>query len=113
MQITDLSNNPINRVQDAVRADSSNVRTIRINAIEAGFTLKCDVSVPDVDVEGRAVGDVSWVDLETTGIDLDPYVGTSQDFEVRYSADDVYGGDPVSDANPLQSRMFNLELERG
>lgn len=112
MQITDLSNNVIDRVQDTVRAGSNNVRTIRINAILAGFTLKCLPTVADVAVEGRAAGVGSYIDLETTGIDLTPYVGTTQDFEIRYTASDVYSGNPVSDTNPLQTRLFVLELVR-
>lgn len=112
MQITDLSNNQIDRVQDAVRANASNIRTIRINAILAGFTLKCLPTVADVAVEGRIDGVGSYVDLETTGILLDPFADTTQDFQIRYTAGNIYGGNPVSNTNPLQSRLFDLELAR-
>jgi hypothetical protein len=112
MQITDIDDNPLDRVSESVRESSSNVRTIRINTIEAGFTLICEHSVDDVAIEGRLVGETLWIDLETTGIDLTPYAGTSRDFEIRYTAGAVYGGNPISDSNPFQTRLFDFLLSR-
>lgn len=112
MKFVTTTSDPLQRVTETVRANGSNIRTIRVQLAEAGFFLKCDHDVADVAVEGRAAGDVSWIDLETTGIDLSSYDGTSQDFEIRYTAGDVYGGLPLSDTNPMQTRVFNFLLTR-
>jgi hypothetical protein len=112
MRITDIENNPLDRASDSVRESSSNVRTIRIETIETGFVLVCNHSVDDVTVEGRLVGDSVWIDLETIGIDLSPYTGTSRNFEIRYTAGSVYGGNPISDTNPFQNRIWDFTLRR-
>ena len=68
----------------AVRNLTDESLTIRIDC-ETGYSLSSQATA-DAAVEVRRVGDVPWVNLETTPISLTPWDGTQQDFEIRVTA---------------------------
>lgn len=47
-----------------------------------GYYLQADVN-SSYTLEARVAGDVSWTNLETTPIDLEPYIGLRQEFEFK------------------------------
>jgi hypothetical protein len=63
---------------------NSNEQKTFILAFECfeGYYLRCD-PIADVLVEARAVGDTDWTALESTPIDMEPWVLTVQHFEIR------------------------------
>ena len=63
--------------------------SIRVNC-RAGIYLRSE-SVSDLTVEGRKLGDTSWIDLESTGIDLSSHAGTRQTYEIKLTAAAVTG----------------------
>lgn len=56
----------------------------------SGYSLRCD-PVADILVEARVVGDVSWIALESTPIDMTPHALTVQQFQVRLTTGTLTG----------------------
>lgn len=82
--IYDIDNNPLPSYLMNLAASGVFQFSIRVNC-RTGLHLRSE-SVSDLAVEGRKQGDVSWVNLEGTGIDLSADDGTRQTFEVRLTA---------------------------
>ncbi len=61
------------------------VLTIRCRA---GYELT-STAVTNVAVEGRVTGGGGFTNLETTPIDLTPYDGTDQDFDIKITSEAV------------------------
>ena len=85
--IYDTADNPISSF--AMSMDSNEVKT---------FTVKIDCktsnylrgsSVADLTVEAKRSADASWINIETTPINLTPYAATRQSFDVRLTASTV------------------------
>lgn len=68
-------------------AGGNSVFSLRIEC-RTSYFLKATV-VADLAVEARPLGSATWIDIETTPIDLSAYNGTLQTFEFRLSADNV------------------------
>lgn len=69
--------------------DANSVNTFQIKVeCRNGYFLVAS-TVEDLVVRARPVGDASWIDIETTPIDLSFYDGTIQDFEVRLTGGNV------------------------
>lgn len=85
--IYDTDDNRIFSVAFAVESEQAATAMIRVDC-NAGYYLRGE-AVANLTVEARADGDVSWIDIETTPIDLTPYDGTFQDFELRFTAPEI------------------------
>jgi hypothetical protein len=83
--IYDTNNNRILSTGFAVRSEEVKTATIQIDC-NAGYFLTCtDVDDLKLQVEVRHDGD-AWVDIEATPIDLTPWDGDREIFEVRVTA---------------------------
>jgi hypothetical protein len=85
--IYDIDNNPLPSYLMNLAASGVFQFSIRVNC-RTGLYLRSQ-SVSDLLVEGRKQGDISWINLETTGIDLSADNETRQTFEVRLTASAV------------------------
>lgn len=65
----------------AMDSNEQHTITVRFECF-AGYSIRC-TTVAGLTVEMRAVGDVSWIDIESTPIDMTPYALTIQEFQVR------------------------------
>ncbi len=79
--IFDLNDNPLSSGQISETLGTSQTITIRVEC-RANYFLRAQ-TIADFTIEGRKVGDSTWIDLETTGIALTPFAGTKQNFEIR------------------------------
>ena len=83
----DLADNPIASYSGSIEAEA--VQTYNLKAdCRADRFLACG-PVADLVVDARVSGDVDWIDLETTRIDLTPYDGQRKQFEIRVTAGSV------------------------
>lgn len=85
--IYDINNNPLSSYLMNLAAFGVFQFFIRVNC-RTGLYLRSEI-VSDFVVEGRKQGDISWINLESTGIDLSADNGTRQTFEVRLTAESV------------------------
>jgi len=85
--IYDLSDNPITSFRFALVSAGVATLSVKIDC-KTDYRLTCDVTA-NITVEGRKSGDVSWVNLESSFIDLSPYNGTRQTFEIRLTGASV------------------------
>jgi hypothetical protein len=84
----------LNSYAHSIRSAQQEIWTFSVPCT-AGFVFGLDSRpLGSVTVEARKVGDAAWVDLEAGDIDLSPWDGTAQDFEIRVTADAV--STPVS-----------------
>ena len=84
MAIFDTANNPISSFSLSLNSAEVKTLTIRVEC-RTGRFLRCE-TVADIAVEARKVGDTTWINLETTPIDLSPFDATRQNFEIRLTA---------------------------
>ncbi len=82
-QINDMNGDRKGSGHISLRPNADGTIPFQIGCM-AGTYLR-GTAVDDVAVEARIVGDVSWINLETTPIDLTPYDDTFQDFELRFT----------------------------
>lgn len=88
--ILDADGNPLSIIND-ILADNGATKTYRIQPdCLAGHKLWAEPS-DDVTIEAQLVGDISWTSLVYPGIDLTPYDGTRQLFDVRFTSADITG----------------------
>lgn len=85
--IFDTADNPISSFSMLINTLSVQTLTIRVEC-RTGYFLRCE-TVANIAVEARKVGDVPWINLETTPIDLSPFNATKQNFEIRLTAASV------------------------
>lgn len=82
--IRDTDGNPISTYIGYIEPSQVQTCTLQIDCEENTF-LSCETTSAFV-VEARKLGDLSWVNIETTRIPLTPYVPTRTSFEVRVTA---------------------------
>lgn len=83
----DTDDNPITGFNFAI--DSGAVITFQVrDNCQDGLRLYSE-TVGDLTVEGRIAGGGSFTDLEGSYIDLTPYAGTRQTFDIRITAGSV------------------------
>lgn len=88
--ILDVDGNPLSVIND-ILADNGATKTYRTQLdCLAGYNLWAEPSA-HVTIEGKKVGDVSWVSLVHPGIDLSPFDGTRQLFDVRVTSANISG----------------------
>jgi len=82
----DNADNILKEFSGSIPSSSVNSYLIRVDCGNNAF-LKAD-STGDVTIEGRLAGSGdSFTDLESgSGLDLEPYAGTRQSFEIRITA---------------------------
>lgn len=80
----DLNDNPIASFSGSIEAAAIQIYEMKIEC-RAGRFLAGQV-VDDLILEARVFGDIAWVDLETTRIDLTPFANTRQRFQIRLTA---------------------------
>lgn len=97
--IFDTDNNPIQSFPFSIDAGEEKTFTVRIEC-RSGSYLRSE-TVSDLTVEARKVGDSDWIDLEASEIDLAPFDGTRQNFEIRMTAAAV---------SSAQTRNFKLTV---
>lgn len=69
--------------------ESGATKTMQLKTdCESGKTLLCS-SVPNLLVEGKHTSSGTWINLETTGIDLTTWDGTIETFDIRFTADNL------------------------
>lgn len=86
----DAAGNPLSVINDII-ADNGATKTYRIQPdCLAGYKLWAEPSA-HVTIAGRKVGDVSWVSLVYPGIDLTPFDGTRQLFDIRVTSANITG----------------------
>lgn len=84
----DSDNVFLNQYTGSIQAGATQTCLIRIDCL-TGKTLMASV-VSDLAVTARLYGSAdAFTDLESTGLDLSPYNGTRQTFEVRIVAASV------------------------
>ena len=96
----DLDDNPIASFTGSIDEGEALTYELKIDCRVSRF-LAGDV-VADLALEGRAFGEVSWVNLETTRIDLTPYANTRQRFQIRVTAASI---------TVITRRNFQLRIE--
>ena len=89
----------------ALESLASVIHTVQIDCF-SGQSLYMSASVPDLTVEARHGTVGAWTNLETTAIDLTPYDGSRETFQIRITAPSaashytrafpVYVGPPVT-----------------
>lgn len=99
--IFDTADNPISSFSMSIESAAVQTLTLRIEC-RTSYFLSCE-TVADLAVEGRKAGDVTWINLETTPIDLSAYNGTRQNFEIRLTAASVAA---------IQRRDFSIRVSR-
>lgn len=85
--IYDLGDNPISSFSFALQHGQPIVLQIKIDCV-SGYALHCS-DTTGIEVHGRLAGSESWIDLETSSIDLTPYGGSKQIFDIRLRGDEV------------------------
>lgn len=85
--IYDIDDNPLPSYLMNLASSGVSQFPIKVNC-RTGLYLRSQ-TVSDILVEGRKLGDVSWINLETTGIDLSADDGTRQTYEVRLTAGSI------------------------
>lgn len=90
---SELGDDTIEAVDVELDADAET--TFRISRLATiGKVLKVSGSVADVEILGKHVDDVSFVDLEASSIDLSPWNGSIADFDIKIVAGSISA--PVS-----------------
>ena len=84
MSIRDTNGDPIEMFSTSIQASSVQTYTVKIDC-ETDYELVAD-AVSDLTVEAKRTADASWVNIETTPIDLSAWDGTQQEFQIRVSA---------------------------
>jgi len=94
MNVLDAGNQPLTfiNLQQAESSDSQ-IFVIRIPCASGQFLTADDVTEARVMVRPFGVG--SYVDVQSSPIDLTPYDGTIQDFEMKFHTTSVTGIVPV------------------
>lgn len=82
--IRDADGNPVSSFSTSMRTGDVAAYTLVLDC-ESGYEFFAD-AVTDLAVEAKRSADASWVDIETTPIDLTPWAGTQQPFDVRLTA---------------------------
>lgn len=88
--IRDTDDNPISTYIGEIAPDEVKTCTVHIDC-EENTSLSASVTGEFV-VEARKVGDVSWVDIETTPIDLTSYAPARTAFNIRVTAGSLISG---------------------
>lgn len=83
--IRDLNTNPITNGKISVDSEGETILELLIDC-ETGYKLTCPAANSQVGILGRRQGDVTWVDLESDEIDLTPWDGTQQVFQIKTTA---------------------------
>ena len=88
--ITDIEGNPLSVINDII-PDNGGTRTYRVKlGCSSDYKLWAEPA-PDVTIDGQKVGDTGWTSLVYPGIDLSPFDGTLQLFDIRVTAADITG----------------------
>lgn len=82
--IRDTNGNPVGTFATSIQASASQTYTVKIDC-ESDYELAAD-AVSDLTVEAKRTADVSWINIETTPIDLSAWNGTLQEFQIRVTA---------------------------
>jgi hypothetical protein len=69
----------------ALESLASVIHTVQIDCF-SGQSLYMSATVPDLTVEARHGTVGAWTDLETTAIDLTPYDGSRETFQIQITA---------------------------
>jgi len=88
--IRDSAGNPISSYIGTIDPEEVKTCTVKIDCAE-NTSLRSSVVGP-IAVEARKSGDVSWINIETTPIDLTPYAPALTTFEIRLTATDIIEG---------------------
>lgn len=99
LAIFDIDDNPIASFMLSIDSLDVQILTLRIEC-RTGQNLR-GIPVSDVVVEAKRSVDSTWVDIETTPIDLTPYNPTRQNFDIRITAGTVAS---------LKHHNFNLTV---
>ena len=82
--ILDINGNAITSF--SFQMEGGNVVTFKIKiTCKSGYTLWSELS-SNASIEGKHEDDVSYVDIVTTGIPLDPWDATEQIFDIRLTS---------------------------
>ncbi len=87
--IRDNDDNPISAFTGAIAPSGVVTCTVKIDC-EENRKLYADAT-SDFAVVARKLGDASWINIETTPIDLTPYAPAREQFEIRITAGSVSG----------------------
>jgi hypothetical protein len=96
----DVNNNPITHISFSMRPGDVTDLIFQIDC-EAGKEFHCDV-VGDLVVEAKHYLSGTWINIETSTIDLETWVGTRQTFNCRITAGEV---------GEITRRQFNLRID--
>lgn len=98
--IYDLDDNPLSSFTMSIESGSAPVLQLKLDC-KTDYEFFADV-VSAIAVDARKQGDLAWTNIETTPIDLSPYSGLREIFEVRLTADIV---------TAINRRSFALKVE--
>lgn len=87
--IYDLDNNRLTAGQAGIDHDGQKTIVCKIDC-QTGYYLRSS-AVADIAVEAKRSADSVWTNIETTPIDLTPWNGTMQNFDIRITAESVSG----------------------
>jgi len=85
--IFDTDGFPITAFSMTQDEQTSQTAIIQIECRE-DYRLYADV-VADVLIEGKHASSLTWTNLETSDIDLTPWAGTTETFNIRFTTGDV------------------------
>lgn len=89
----DTDDNPQTSGSIVMVDDDDKTLTLRVD-VQTGYQLRGEV-IAGAMIQARHVGDVSWINIETTPIDLTPYSGPREDFEIRVQTPSTLVYDPM------------------
>jgi hypothetical protein len=76
-------------VSNSIDAGAQETFTIPVDCAADTILTLSPRTVPNLTIEARRVGDIAWIDLSSFDVDLSPWDGTTQDFEIRITAGSV------------------------
>lgn len=85
--IYDTEDNPLSYFPLHLSSGETQTFTMRVEC-RTGYFLRSE-AVAGLTVSARRVEDATWINIETDAIDLSPWAGTRQNFEIRLVADTV------------------------
>lgn len=83
----DLDENPVTNFRFPLRPNQTEPMSFKLDC-EDGRLLRCSLTA-DIEVRGKHVSESEFVDMIVDGIDLTPWAGTIQQFDLEFEVGDI------------------------
>ena len=98
----DLDDNPL--ANGSISVESAGFADLQIKAdCRAGYVLRAKSAVDDLSIEGKHAGAGAFTNLETGSIDLSPWNGSREIFDIRLTGETVT-------ARTLRAVVLSVEI---